>query len=333
MLFRSASIACTLVSYAAAQEPTSLLPTPTTGKQWQLVWNDEFNGTVVDGSKWERPNWARRDHFWRRDSAFLNGNGQMVLRTEKIGDKYYSPCIRTIDRYEKKFGYFETRAKLPKQQGHWTAFWLYHPDVNIVGNDGRDGTEIDIFEFPARDGRVHHALHWDGYGSAHKNVGIDSYPANILDGEYHVFSLWWREDLYIFYVDGKEVWRTSAGGVCQRPLYLKWSTEIGDWAGDITKATLPDDTLIDYVRVFDLVDAPSQPAADFRIRSFERRNGTIHLSFPTTQGRTYTIDASPDLIDWTPVTNHSRINGSGSPLARSFPDPASNRHFFRVREN
>ena len=38
------------------------------------------------------------------------------------------------------------------------------------------------------------------------------------------------------------------------PLYLKWSTEIGPWAGDIRQAKLPDDTLVDYVRVFDLVD-------------------------------------------------------------------------------
>jgi hypothetical protein len=59
----------------------------------------------------------------------------------------------------------------------------------------------------------------------------------------------------VFYVDGKQVWRTRSGGVCQVPLYLKWSTEIGPWAGDITKAELPDDTVVDYVRVFDLVEA------------------------------------------------------------------------------
>jgi hypothetical protein len=30
--------------------------------------------------------------------------------------------------------------------------------------------------------------------------------------------------------------------------------EIGPWAGDITKAKLPDRFLVDYVRVYDLVD-------------------------------------------------------------------------------
>jgi hypothetical protein len=32
------------------------------------------------------------------------------------------------------------------------------------------------------------------------------------------------------------------------------SDEIGPWAGDITKAKLPDHFMVDYVRVYDLVD-------------------------------------------------------------------------------
>jgi len=68
-----------------------------------------------------------------------------------------------------------------------------------------------------------------------------------------VFSLWRTTGEYVFYVDGQETWRTKAGSVCQVPLYLKWSTEIGESAGDIRKAKLPDDTIIDYVRVFDVV--------------------------------------------------------------------------------
>ena len=57
----------------------------------------------------------------------------------------------------------------------------------------------------------------------------------------------------MFYVDGKEVWRTSEGGVCQSPEYVKLTNEVGDWAGDIKKATLPDYFEVDYVRVYDAV--------------------------------------------------------------------------------
>ena len=57
---------------------------------------------------------------------------------------------------------------------------------------------------------------------------------------------------YTFYVDGKEVWRSKAGGVSQVPEYLKLTEEIGKWGGDITKAQLPDFFEVDYVRVYDM---------------------------------------------------------------------------------
>lgn len=224
------------------------------GKKWKLVWNDEFDGKEIDGSKWDLPDGKRRNHWWSPKTAFLDGKGHLVLRTEKRDGRFMSPCVRTRGTYEKAFGWFETRCKLPEEEGHWTAFWLYNDCVNKVGDAGRDGTEIDVFEWPYRDGRVEHNLHWDGYGKAHRSVGHKSRPEGVLDGGYHTFALWWTPEEYVFFIDGKEVWRTKAGGVCQVPLYLKWSTEIGEWAGDIRKAKLPDDTIIDYVRVFDLVD-------------------------------------------------------------------------------
>ncbi len=68
------------------------------------------------------------------------------------------------------------------------------------------------------------------------------------------FGLLWLPDEYIFYVDGKETWRSKTGGVCQVPQYMLLSDEIGSWAGDISRAKLPDRFLVDYVRVYDLTD-------------------------------------------------------------------------------
>ncbi len=42
--------------------------------------------------------------------------------------------------------------------------------------------------------------------------------------------------------------------VCQVPQYMLFGDEIGTWAGDITRTKLPDRFLVDYVRVYDLVD-------------------------------------------------------------------------------
>ena len=84
-----------------------------------------------------------------------------------------------------------------------------------------------------------HALHWDGYGKDHKSEGKVVKVPGVME-DCHTFALWWKADEYMFYVDGKETWRTAAGGVCQVPLYIKLSDEIGNWAGDIKKAELPD---------------------------------------------------------------------------------------------
>lgn len=71
---------------------------------------------------------------------------------------------------------------------------------------------------------------------------------------FHTFAVWWRPDGCIFYVDGRQTWRTNAVGVSQTPGFVLLSDEIGSWAGDIDKGRLPDEYLVDYVRVYDLVD-------------------------------------------------------------------------------
>jgi beta-glucanase (GH16 family) len=124
--------------------------------------------------------------------------------------------------------------------------------VGKIGDEGRDGTEIDIVEIPWRDGKITMNLHWDGYGKEHKSAGTTMTLPEIKEG-FHDYGLWWSKDEYIFYVDAKEVWRSKAGGVSQVPEYVKLTEEIGTWGGDIKTAQLPDYFEVDYVRVYDLV--------------------------------------------------------------------------------
>lgn len=248
----------TILHATDATNLTDSLPTPPAGQQWKLVWQDEFEGDKLDTAKWDVcGDWKRRDGWWVKDDAYLDGKGHLVLRTRQDGDRYTCGAVRTLGKFEHAHGYWTGRCQLPREPGHWPAFWLMCGGVNKVGNDGRDGTEIDIAEFPWRDGRTTMSLHWDGYGKAHKSAGKKVTLPAITNG-FHTFSLWWKTNEYVFYVDGKEVWRTDAGGVSQVPEYLKLTEEIGTWAGDITQARLPDYFLVDYVRVYDL--APAGPA-------------------------------------------------------------------------
>jgi len=236
--------------------PADKLPPVAAGQSWKLAWNDEFDGKALDTSKWDVPEYKRRDALWSRKAVVLDGKGNLALKVIKEGGNYLDGCARTKGKYEKAFGYFVARMRLQKSTGHWPAFWLFNDGVNTVGNAGRDGTEIDIMEKPFLDSKVQQTLHWDGYGKEHKSEGFVAGVPGIMEG-WHDFGLLWTPKEYVYYVDGKETWRTAAGGVCQVPLYLKLSDEIQfkGWAGKLDDAKLPDETLVDYVRVYDLFNA------------------------------------------------------------------------------
>jgi beta-glucanase (GH16 family) len=236
----------------AAEDPD--VPSPPQGKEWKLVWHDEFDGEALDAAKWVYGHEGRRKGgWWSHEAVALDGQGHLVIKTSKVGEKYVDGCITTQGRFEHAFGYYVARIKFQEQPGHWSAFWMTTPGVGKVGDEGRDGTEIDIMEKPWLDERVQHTFHWDGYGKAHRSEGQRVSVPGVMTG-FHTFGLLWTPEEYVFYVDGRETWRTKAGGVSQVPEYLLLSDEIGDWGGDITKAKLPDEFQVDYVRVYDLAD-------------------------------------------------------------------------------
>ncbi len=231
-----------------------ILPAAPDGMKWKLDWHDEFDGTEIDYvNKWEAPENQRRDGFWSGKAFALDGKGHlkmMVLKDEK--GRFIDGCLRTKGKYTKAKGFFVARMKMHKEVGHWSAFWLYDRVEGNPGQGSKNGAEIDIMEKPWLDNRVNFAVHWDGYGKDHKSVSHIAKIDNIMEG-FHTFACWWSDTEYCFYIDGKELWKTQAGGICEPPLYIKLSDEIGKWAGDIKTAALPDENLIDYVRVYDLV--------------------------------------------------------------------------------
>ena len=242
------------VSGVAAQEVRDDLPSAPQGKTWKMVWHDEFDGTKLDETKWTpRPEGKRKGGWWSPKAVSLDGKGNLAIKTYQDGEKVFDGCIVTKGKFEHAFGYYVARVRFQKQPGHWSAFWLTCPGVGKVGDAGRDGTEIDIIEKPWLDERVQHTFHWDGYGKDHKSEGKVVKVPGVMEG-WHTFAIWWKSDEYVFYVDGKETWRTKGGGPSQVPEYILLSDEIGKWAGDIAKAKLPDEFLVDYVRVYDLVE-------------------------------------------------------------------------------
>jgi len=239
-----------LGAFRGSIKPMKDIPPAISGGSWTLVWHDEFEGTELDESKWERVDCPRRKGFWDPKDAYLDGEGHLILRTRKEGDRYSSGAVRTRGKFEHAFGLWICRCKFHTQEGHWPAYWLFTGGVGKIGNGGRDGTEIDIMEKPWLHDQIQHALHWDGYGEHHQGKAQRVNREGLSQG-FHLFSLEWNENEYVFYVDGVETWRTDLGGVSQVPSYLKLTEEIDTWGGDIAQADLPDYFTVDYVRVYD----------------------------------------------------------------------------------
>lgn len=246
-----------------AKADQSHLPPPPDGLSWRLTFSDEFDGTQINTEFWnigggtEAEPHPRRQGYWVKEAMSLDGAGNLVMATYMKEGKYFSGVIDTQGIFAQAFGYYEARMKASTQPGHWGAFWLMPDSLGAVDNGGIDGTEIDIMERPWTAGQMtwtNHALHWDAYADGADASRISEIPG--IEEGYHTYGLWWTPDLYRFYVDGVEVWTTDAGGVCQTPLYLIFSDEVQSHAfflsGAIEDATLPDRTLVDWVRVYSL---------------------------------------------------------------------------------
>ncbi len=222
---------------------------------YALVWSDEFDGADLDTEKWRhrRPG-RRRDAINVEDTVTVDGQGHLVLTTKRSGEEYHTAMIGTDETFAATFGYFECRAKLQTQVGHWSAFWIQSPAIDQeLDNTEVTGTEIDVYEYLRNFGDdVVHNLHWNGYAEYHKTVGGRATVPGLSEG-WHTFGVLWTEDGYVFYVDGEETWRTDQA-ISKQPQYMILSLEVGPWAGDIAEATLPDSLYVDYVRVYQNAD-------------------------------------------------------------------------------
>lgn len=231
-------------------------PPPPTGKHWKLVWSDEFSGTSIDTTKWTLPGdyVPRNSGAWSNNQIRVN-DGVVQFKVNRINGKLVSAVISSENHLELTKGYFEMRAKLPRNPGYRPAFWLSAKNINNV-NDPTHPTEIDIMEDPSRSGYVRLNLHWNGYGAYHQTVGITS-PVATPPGEYHIFGVWWNDSGYHFYIDGQQVWSSTGGGVSTTKEFMRLGNEPFPKEALINgmppqNFPLDDSFTVDYVRVYQL---------------------------------------------------------------------------------
>ena len=228
------------------------------GTKYELTFEDNFDGDELDMNKWEYcPEWVRGDFGakWSPKMAEVK-DGNLYLNTAYDDDgTVISGAIQTEHTFTQTYGYFETRAMLPKPDiGFWCAFWMMCGSVGKVDGSAVSGVELDVFESITNSHRtVQHNLHWDGYLKDHKSTG-EQYRGEDMDlyNGWHTYAVEWTEDEYIFYIDDKESFRTSDPGICNQPGYMLLSIEYGSATGK-TKIS-PEDVgpcfRVDWVRAY-----------------------------------------------------------------------------------
>lgn len=120
---------------------------------------------------------------------------------------YTSGRINTQNKQTFKYGLFEVKAKVPTGMGYLPAFWLMPNDEDTYGQWPRCG-EIDCMEVMGQEtDKVYGTIH---YGNPHnQNQGTAKAEGKDFATEDHIFACEWLPGEIIWYVDGKEYYRTS----------------------------------------------------------------------------------------------------------------------------
>lgn len=250
-------------------------------QDWRLVWADEFEvDGLPDPAKWDyEEGFVRNRELQYYTRARLENarveNGVMVIegRRERFRNpryregsnrwmeqreyaEYTAASLVTQNRASWQYGRIEVRAKLPRGKGVWPAIWTLGANRSEIGWP-RCG-EIDIMEFVGKEpNRVHANVHFAVDGEHRSNGG--NIEVEEPFGDFHLYALEWDQESMRFYFD-QTLYHTfpldQAGegedNPFRKPHYLLINLALGgSWGGEMDDSVLPQQYLIDYVRVYE----------------------------------------------------------------------------------
>ncbi len=261
---------------ATAARPSAANAPP--GGAWRMVFNDEFDGTALKTALWQTCDFfqigngcrggAPGEMAWHQPDDVLIGNGLLRLRAQQRtvfdaqGGRHdvTSGFVTTKERFTFRYGYFETRVKMPRGRAMWPQFFT----TPVRRRDHIP--EIDVFEMLGTDTtRVYQTYHFpDAAPPYHQIQSTFVDPADFANG-FHTFGALWEPGLIIYYIDGVERWRVT-DRVTDEPTQIALRFGVGvNWEGnnylDHT-SVFPAFFDVDYVRVWQRGEAPSGTVID-----------------------------------------------------------------------
>jgi len=190
---------------------------------WRVIWQDEFDGSVIDTAKWNFAvdcngggNQEQQCYTDSAENAFVKDGILNIVALPNtdpaLSKPYTSARLNSQFKGDFTYGRFEVRAKLPAGQGAHPAAWMM-PSDDVYGTWPHSG-ELDIVEtvnlkVAGEDGTqesyVHGTLHYGkAKGSESNQYSGMSYllpdGANPAD-DYHTYAIEWQEGEIRWYVD------------------------------------------------------------------------------------------------------------------------------------
>ena len=185
-----------------------------------LTFNDEFNGTSLDTSKWSFQNGTGTDYglwFWGNEekqyykpdnTEVADGMLKIHAKIEQTYDEpsrttmhYSSSKLVTQGKFAQTFGRFEARVRVPLAQGFWPAFWLM-PEKSVYGGWPYSG-EIDIVEWRGRiANEASSAIHFQGANGHQYQYRNYTLPSGQTIDQFHTYAVEWSLGKLEFSVDG-----------------------------------------------------------------------------------------------------------------------------------
>ncbi len=264
-LYRLFTVLMLVIIAWSAPSPSCAVELPR-APYWQLIWSDEFEGKVIDRSKWDFDlgngfyaydtkqwvnGWGNNElQYYTNapENAFIK-DGMLHLRVMKesfMGCGYTSARLKTRDRFgnslfSKTYGRYEFRAKLPASKGIWPAIWML-PQNDSYGVWAASG-EIDIVEVDGQTpnqlrNTIHFGSRWPVNAFVRKDYNL---PVNQRVTDFHVYALEWEPGEIRSYIDGQllathNFWWSSSKKVDVRGVLPSNENELNRWPAPFDQA-------------------------------------------------------------------------------------------------
>jgi beta-glucanase (GH16 family) len=246
---------------ACAPQPT----TPPELPGWTLVWNDEFDGSEIDRTKWTFDigghGWGNNElqaYTERPENARIE-DGMLVIEARKeefVRRNYTSARLKTQGLHAWTYGRVEARMKLPYGNGIWPAFWML--GANIDQTPWPASGEIDIMEHIGREPtRVYGTVHGPGYSGSGGVGHFKTISEGKWSDDFHVYAVEWEPEEIRWYIDDEQFFKLTPSSVpgewvYDHPFFILINLAVGGyWPGVPDDSTVfPQFLLVDYVRVY-----------------------------------------------------------------------------------